>query len=442
MDFAHPWLLLLIPPAIGFVVWASWHSTHPMPPRRRRALMAVRSILVALTLLALSGPALQKQTGERAVVFILDHSQSMGTEGWSTAVQRANALAEQLPAGTHVGFLSAGKTTHVHQLPERRNRKLEPTADLIEVDGMQTDLAGAVDLAKGLFPPGASRRVVLLTDGQETRGDLATAARHAALGNIVIDALPVTGPARPDVRVVGLRPSRFRLNEGATLKLRADLDSSLTGSGRVRLFENGVEVDSKKVDLKVGQSRTVRFQRTPDRRNLYKYRVRAEGFAGDTLPTNNEAMTLVEVRGRPLILYIEGEPGEAHYLADAMRREGIELETRPAEALPDNLQDLSGYDGLVISDTPAFKLSEKKMHLIRDYVEQLGGGFMMIGGTNAFGVGGYYRTPIEEILPVKIKAPDKEQRHSVALAVVIDRSGSMGQQKKIELSKSAAVGTV
>ena len=81
------------------------------------------------------------------------------------------------------------------------------------------------------------------------------------------------------------------------------------------------------------------------------------------------------------------------------------------------------------------------MAALKDYVEYLGGGLTMIGGQRSFGVGGYYRTPIEEILPIKMQAPDHEERMSVGVVLVIDRSGSMDGQK-IELCKSAALATV
>ena len=80
------------------------------------------------------------------------------------------------------------------------------------------------------------------------------------------------------------------------------------------------------------------------------------------------------------------------------------------------------------------------MSAVRDYVGKLGGGFVMIGGTRSFGVGGYYRTPIEELLPVKLQAPDQEEQQSSALALVIDRSGSMSGPK-LEFCKSAAIAT-
>ena len=58
--------------------------------------------------------------------------------------------------------------------------------------------------------PGAGRRLVLVSDGLETRGDLEAAAREAALKRIVVDVVPNRGPAQPDARVVRLRSSRSR----------------------------------------------------------------------------------------------------------------------------------------------------------------------------------------------------------------------------------------
>jgi Ca-activated chloride channel family protein len=252
--------------------------------------------------------------------------------------------------------------------------------------------------------------------------------------------VPVSGERRPDVRVAQFESSQARLSEGASLKLTAEVESSLAGKGVIRLFENGLEVDSRDLELEVGTSCEVVFTRAPEKRNIYDYRAVLEGFSDDAIPENNEALTIVDVRGKPLLLYVEGEEGESRYLVEAMAKEGIRLEVRGVEGIPQTLQDMAGYDGIVLSDVAAHKVGEDFMSAVRDYVDKLGGGFVMIGGMNSFGVGGYYRTPIEEILPVKLKAPDHEEQQSSALALVIDRSGSMSGQK-IELCKSAAIAT-
>ena len=441
MTWTHPLLLLLFVPAGGLLVWCSRGSVHPMSPRRRRALLAVRLAGVLLVLLALAGPAWQLVGDQRAVIFILDHSLSQGEQGRRSARAAAARLLGTLPGRTQVGFVSAGEAVEVLRRPTRRARLPEADPSLMETAGRQTDLAAALDLAGGLFPPSASRQVVLLTDGQETRGDLVRSARRAALAGIRIDAVPVAGQVRKDARILRLDPSRLRLHEGASVALSAVIDSSVAGEGRVRLFENGVEVAGRPITLEAGRETAVRFSRTPKKRGLYTYRVRLEGIDDDTIPDNNEGLALVDVRGRPVLLYVEGRPDDARYLARAMDEEGIRLDVRPPEAIPDTLQDLAGYDGVILSDVPAMRLTDRHMTVLRDYVEHLGGGFLMAGGENAFGAGGYYRTPVEDILPVKMKAPDTEERGSRALMLVIDRSGSM-QGVKVELAKSAAVASV
>ena len=75
------------------------------------------------------------------------------------------------------------------------------------------------------------------------------AAREAAIAGIKIHAIGVSGEIQPDVRVTRLTSSQWRLNEGASLELEAIIESSLSGPGRIRLFENGVEVEELSVDL-------------------------------------------------------------------------------------------------------------------------------------------------------------------------------------------------
>jgi uncharacterized membrane protein len=68
---------------------------------------------------------------------------------------------------------------------------------------------------------------------------------------------------------------------------------------------------------------------------------------------------------------------------------------------------------------------------------------MMIGGEESFGLGGYYRTPIEEALPVTMEVKQKVEIPSLAVVLSVDRSGSMAMSTdekvtKLDLAKEAA----
>lgn len=443
MDWLYPQILYAILPALALLVWFDRRSTHPMHGARRRALLILRAILIVLAILAIASPARLLTSRAQSVIFVLDHSRSQGQDGVAevyTAAQQARANFDGNPS---VGYVAAGEKASLLANPDTRD--FDPAPGIGETVmseiGAASNFERAVKLAEGIFPGGSSKHVVLVGDGVETEGSLLEAAQEAAVSGIKIHAIGVSGEIQPDVRVTRLTSSQSRLNEGASLELEGTIEGSLSGPGLVRLFENGVEVESQEVELQSGVPLIKTFQRVPEKRNIYNYRLVIEGFEGrDAIPENNEALSIVDVRGKPLLLYVEGEEGESRYLVDAMSREGIRLDVRSPEGLPESLQELAGYDGIILSDIPAHRIGEARMSAMRDYVEKLGGGFVMIGGMNSFGVGGYYRTPIEELLPVKLKAPDQEEMQSSALALVIDRSGSMSGQK-IEICKSAAIAT-
>src|SRR5258707_9223719 len=81
------------------------------------------------------------------------------------------------------------------------------------------------------------------------------------------------------------------------------------------------------------------------------------------------------------------------------------------------------------------------MDVSRTYVRDLGGGLIMTGGDQSFGRGGYYKTTIEEILPVRSDFEKEKEKPSLAMVLIIDKSGSMGGEK-IELAKDAAKSAV
>jgi len=108
-----------------------------------------------------------------------------------------------------------------------------------------------------------------------------------------------------------------------------------------------------------------------------------------------------------------------------------------------SLPELSSFDLLVLDNVAAFQLSYAKMENIERYVRDLGGGLLVIGGSQSYGAGGYYRTPLERVLPVDMRPPARLDLPHVALLFVLDKSGSMGAgpegSTKLDLAKAAAM---
>ena len=94
-----------------------------------------------------------------------------------------------------------------------------------------------------------------------------------------------------------------------------------------------------------------------------------------------------------------------------------------------------------MSDVPASFLSRSQMRIIRSYLSELGGGFVMTGGESSLTLGGYLNTELADVLPVRLDLDKKRTNPSLALALVIDRSSSM-EGEDITLAKEAAKAVV
>ncbi len=113
MDWESPYLLLLIFPALAFLLWAESKSSHPMPAGRKRILLIVRALAVMLALAALAGPARVMTTARHAVIFVLDQSQSIGAEGLKKETAKLREIESTLPADTDVFYTGLGDESHL-----------------------------------------------------------------------------------------------------------------------------------------------------------------------------------------------------------------------------------------------------------------------------------------------------------------------------------------
>ena len=439
MDWESPLWLLAAFPALAWLLWVERGSVHPMSPRRKRGLLLTRGLTILLVLLALAGPARVRRGEDTAVGLVLDASQSLGPEGLREVMTEAVRFRKDV-GERRVPFVVLVGDEPRFLDPADLAANNQEVIDWQLQHGDRTDLAAALELAAALFPAGAARELVLLSDGFETQGEAMAQARRFGAAGGRLHALGMSGPAVPDVRVLGLETPRARVREGETVELVARIEATQAAEVVLRWFENGVEVERRSLALQAGETRTERLKRSPDRRDFFAYRVTVEGAAEDSLPGNNEALAVVDVRGRMRLLYVDTDSRDGGHLPAAMRAEGMELDWQPPAQLPTKLEELAGYDAVVLSEVTAAQLREPFMSLVREYVDKLGGGLVMLGGPSSFGVGGYFKSPLEEVLPVRLRAPDEEEKQSAAVALVLDRSGSMAGEK-LEMAKSAAVAT-
>ena len=77
------------------------------------------------------------------------------------------------------------------------------------------------------------------------------------------------------------------------------------------------------------------------------------------------------------------------------------------------------YDSVVFVNVPADAFDVIQLEAVKTAVYSQGLGFLMIGGENSFGPGGYHRTAIEETLPVEMDIKQKKILPKGALALIL-----------------------
>jgi len=401
--------------------------------------IGLRLALLAAMILALARPSVSRYESKMCTVYLVDVSESVPEVVLGPArdlVQRGMDTR-----GTHlVRLITFAERPLVVPLPATGEvapilRHEGPRA------GLATNPAAALRLSYGLCPRDHLTRAVLITDGNQNRGDLLAEAATAADFGVRLYTHEIEFEPEPEVMVMNLEfPDVVELS--APFNLTAEIYSNRETTARINLTQNEFrDIRGQTVDLQPGINRVDLVA------EVYEPGIRR--FTLDVLPDgpdrfreNNTFVRTIVVEGRPRVLYVEGEDRSRIYLQRALDRErndlaNFDLEVRGARAFPTTLDEMVNFDLIILSDVHADFISRTAMTNVQRYVREHGGGFLMVGGERSFGPGGYDNTLFEDIAPVTFDMQRQRDTPSLAVMLVIDRSGSMSGAR-LEMAKEAA----
>ncbi|HSL33578.1 MAG TPA: VWA domain-containing protein [Candidatus Limnocylindrales bacterium] len=417
--FDSPTALLLLIPAFALTVGLHLAARRRVGAGRRRVALAVRLALLSALVLALAGFRLVLPVDRLATVFVVDLSDSVGEAGREDALAFVRESLELMPEGDVAGIVGFGRAALVERLPSDV-RAIERIASAPVRTA--TDVGAALRLASALFPDDAQKRIVLLSDGNDTTGQGQSEAALAAARGIQVETRVIGLGAAEEVLVQRLAtPSTARLGE--EIEATATIDSTVDQPATVRLYANGLEVGVERVQLEAG-SNEVSFTVKPDEPGFLRFRVVVEA-GQNTFSQNDRADSNTIIKGEPRILVVSGDAEVAAELVGALEVERQDVDTTTAAGLSNDPLQLATYDSIVLVDVPRTTLTDRQMLALQVYVRDLGKGLVMIGGPRSYGAGGYQQTAVEETLPVDMGVRDRQKQPDIALVVVIDKSGSM-----------------
>ncbi len=418
-------VLLLLVPLLGFL---AWRRRAAIGSRRATAAVLVRSILIATIALSLAQPTARRKGEGVSTIAILDVSDSVPAELQASAFRMVEeVLATRERPIDRLGLVTAGRDAVTLNMPSSAPGNLSD-AGLTDRDA--TNLEGAVRRAMALLPADTSNRLLLVSDGNETVGSLREAATAARAAGIPIDVVPL--PYRRDAEVVlesVQAPVRGRV--GQPIDLRVVIRSPKVDSGKLFLWQDSVPIDlspsapgdGMPLALEAG-SNTVRLPVELLHAGASRYRVTfvpGEG-SGDALVQNNAGEAIIFAGGEGRVLVIDPSVGqggaESAVIVSALRSAQVDVDVVEPASLADPLS-LTSYDAVILANVARFDISNQLDRAIKSYVEDLGGGLLVLGGDHAYGAGGWIGSETADVLPMKLDPPATRELPRGALALVM-----------------------
>ncbi len=432
IEVTYPIFFLLLLPC-AYLIYLYWKKSHKKTSQTEKVVVTViRSLVFFLIVFALTVPQLLLPIKGTTVVFLADQSASVSTAE-SDLLAWIEKSVEQKNIDDSFAIASFGGDVAAEQSLTNKESVISQFSG--EVDETETSIESGLRFASSFISDDKHGRIVLFSDGNETMGSAVETIKLLKRTGIELDIVPLQIPAKKDISLQDLSVSPS-LYQGEQANLSVVVASDVVQNATIRISLNNKEVIKQYVAVKKGTN-AFSFSHTVQETGMQVYK--AEIVADeDAYIENNTLHSITNVKGIPKVLLVEEQTSS---LAQILKGNGFSVESTIPEKLPTTLSGFLDYQSIVFNNVSATSITENQMELIEQSVKEFGNGFVMTGGENSFGLGGYFKTPIEKLLPVDMDIKGKKEMPSLGLVIVMDRSGSMSGNK-LSLAKEAAARTV
>ena len=431
-------LLLLVLLVLEFVIYV-----RQMPGGRKRSRrigeIILRSAVLLLTLLAICDLSVEKKSKLTTTVFVVDLSDSLGSSIHEEEAFVREAIAG-MPEDNQAGIIVFGSDTSIEQFV---TDKKAFTGIQSTVTSTATNLQQALQSALTLFSDDSARRIVLLTDGNENQGDITqlTAAMDQADVEFLVRSYDSSVEEEVYVSNVTLPET---ISQGDQFQVKVEIYATEATEATVSLYSGRTLKGQKDAILQKGSNQLIFSDRGVEA-GIRSYRVVVDAKK-DTVSVNNTYSAYTTVEAPSLILLVEGNSGDSKALTPVLDAANLAYEVVSPAGVPNSLSDMLRYDTVILQNVYAPDLREGFLDTLDTYVSDYAGGLICVGGEDAYALGNYQNTVLEDILPVSSNLEGEKEVPSIAMVFVIDHSGSMdsastghGNITCLDVAKNAAI---
>ena len=387
-----------------------------------RVLNVLRVLLYLMVAAAMGGVSVRLPERAGTLVVLADRSRSMPDGSRQEMDSLIRRVERSAPAGSKLSVISFAGSTFVEKLPDS---PVFSGLQTTPANPHTTDISGAIETALELIPSDASGRILLLSDGLHTGGNPVSAAvAEAAARGVSVDFRMLSRSAADDAAILSV-DAPLRAAPGVVYTVAARLYAQSPGPAVCRIRKNGGVWLTREVQLRRGVNTVTWRDKTesPGTANYEVELLQPEGAPADPVPENNRVRRIVSIEGRKPVLLITASPTKN--LARILRESGLDVRVMEPTTAALAPEVLGGVSGVIFENVKASSFSMESLARLKGLVGAGSLGFMMTGGKSSYAVGGYYKSEIEDVLPVTLEQRNEVRKGTNAVVVVLDRSGSM-----------------
>ena len=441
--FSNPWLLLLLIPALLIVFIPFFRIPAKFRGTRNRVIsVSLHTLAVVLCTCLVAGISFSFNipNRENELLIVVDASDS-NEEQQDLKDTYIQDLVNMCGKNYRVGIITFGyDTVYAAPLSYDSREVYQQYLGAILPDTSATNVAGALEFAAEQFTNPKTSKIVLLSDGLETDKNALSVAQIISAQGIKIDTVHFPDEEHGEIQLKDAQMPQDKIVIGESVNLMLTLESTVEEDTNVSitLSDKGYEDTPVSVTLKQGEQ-TVLIPHTFQSAGLHDLLFKIECNT-DFVTENNIFQTYLDVSVFEDILILENVEGESSALEEILSESysvnvlNIHNDT---DLLPSTAKELCGYQQVILVNISNADLTDASMpagfdKVLYDYVYNLGGSMLTVGGQNDTGADGndvphaYNREDLEgtlfqEMLPVQAI----DYTPPIAVMLVIDSSGSM-----------------
>ncbi len=449
IEFSHPWLLLLLIPAVVLTLLPYFRLAKRYRRTRNRITSIVLHLIVMVFAIgALSGIQFSYQitNEENEIIYLVDVSDSEESAAQTRDEFVEVVLQDSQYDGYKVGVVTFGfDQVYAAPLTYQVDTVYEQylSAELPETGA--TDIAAALTYAKNLFGNPQTAKIVFVTDGKETDEEALSVVRSIVASGIKLDVAYIpTEEKGYDAQIVGVEFPEYHMTVDEEYTVAVKIQSKEEATATIKMQDNSEETASKSVDLIAG-TQTVLLPFTFTEDGLHETVFSLTTNKSETTDKNNEYCSYYYMEVFNKILILESVDGSSTLfvnLLQSLDTYNIDVKNITATDLPKSVKELCAYDQIVLNNISNNDLVEQCSvvafdEMLNEYVYGYGGGLFTLGGSqettgdngetvqtaHAYNREDMYGSLYQQMLPVQAV----NYTPPVGVVFCLDTSGSMAQ---------------